>query len=81
MKSDLEAFLRKRHWRVPSPSFGRYERFAESFASEMRRPVIEVLLRVGWHSVDARSLERDVMRFDAYLDGGFLSSAKIAQAL
>jgi hypothetical protein len=61
-KSELEALLRTQRWRVRSALFGRCARCDWSFASENRTSVIEVLLRVGSHSVDVRSLERDVMR-------------------
>ena len=52
MKSELEAFLRTRRYRVPSPLFVPYGPFVESFGSEAGRFAIEVPLRRG----NARSL-------------------------
>jgi hypothetical protein len=47
MKSELEAFSRKRHCRAPRPSLMRSTYFGESFASKDQASGVEVKLRGG----------------------------------
>jgi len=48
-KSELEAFLRKRHCRALRPSLMRSTHSGESFASEIRTSAAKVLLQGGKH--------------------------------